>query len=268
MKLSIGQAWVDASAFLVREARLVAPIALALFALPTVLLNWAYPAGQPNSATGLALLGIVMVMVAKMIGQMTIILMSVGWRSSVGEAIAKVARRVPSLIGAALIVFVPLLIIFVVALAMALAAAGITDPAALTPEALMTLPSVSWLVVLFLIVALILGARLFPMSAIAANEGDGPLTLLKRSWALTRGEFWRLLALLLLLLVVVLVLNGAVSAVIGSVTRLTIGETRPFNLAALLIALAGGIVSAMVASVSAAMIGRTYAQLSDPAPAA
>ena len=37
MKLSIGKAWQEASAFLGREARLVAPVALATFALPTIL---------------------------------------------------------------------------------------------------------------------------------------------------------------------------------------------------------------------------------------
>ena len=268
MKLSIGQAWVEASAFLMREARLVAPVALALFALPSALLNWAYPAGKQASASGGAMLGLLLVFVAAMIGQMTIVQLSIGWHGSIGEAIGKVSKRVPSLIGAAVLVFAPLLLVFSIAIAAVLVAAGITDPATATPEAMMKLPSVSWLVMLFVLLILFVGVRMFPMSAIAANEQAGPIGLLKRSWALTRGQVGRILVLVLLLLLVVLVLNGAVTAVVGSVARLMLGEPLPFNLAALVIALAGGIVTALVSSVSAAMVGRAYVQLSGDSAAA
>ena len=267
MKLSVGMAWEEASAFLAREARLVAPVALALFAFPSVLLNWAYPAGETGSAGGGAMLGLLAILIAVMIGQMTIVLLSIGWRGSIGEAMGKVAKRVPALLGAALIVFAPLLVIFSVLLAAMLVAGGIKDPATLTPESMMQIPNVGWVILALVLLIIFIGVRLFPMSAVAANEQVGPIGLLKRSWAITSGHFGRLVALVLLLMVAVLALNAAVAAVIGSIAALVLGEARPFNLSALVIALAAGLVSALVSSVSAAIIGRVYAQLSADAEA-
>ena len=83
-----------------------------------------------------------------------------------------------------------------------------------------------------------------------------------RSWALTKGAFWRLLVLALLLGILAVVLDLAVTAVVGSIATLAAGEARAFNLSALIVALAGGLVGAIVSTVSAAMVGRVYAQLS------
>ncbi len=261
LTLSIGKAWEETSAFLAREGRLVAPVALAMFALPSILLNWAYPAGAAGAAGGGAMLALFVILVAVMIGQMTVILLAIGWHGSIGEAIRKVAKRVPSLLGAALIVFAPILMLFMIGFAAALIAAGIKDPTGLTPQALARIPNIGWMSLLLMLVVLFVGVRLFPLSAVAAAEPVGPIGLLKRSWALTKRHFGRLLALLLLLAMAALILNAAVAAVVGSVTSLALGEARPFNLAALSVALAGGIVSALVSSVSAAMVGRVYVQL-------
>ncbi len=263
MKLSIGKAWEEAAAFLAREGRLVAPVALALFALPSALLNWAYPAGSVTAAGGRNSLALLLVLLIMMAGQMTIIVLATGWHGSIGEALGKAARRVPTLLLAALIVFGPLLIIYSITLAAALMAAGISDPATLSPEAMMKVPGVAWLTLLLMVVLLFLAVRMFPMSAVAATEPVGPIAVLKRSWKLTRGRFGRLLALMLLLVVAALVLSYAVSVVVGSVATLALGEPRPFNVPALIIALAGGFVSALISSVSAAMVARIYAQLTD-----
>ena len=263
MTLSIGKAWEEAAAFLAREGRLVAPVALALFALPSALLNWAYPTGSVTAAGGANSLALLLVLLVMMAGQMTIVILATGWHGSIGEALGKAARRVPTLLLSALVIFGPLLIIFSIALAAALMAAGISDPATVTPETLAKVPGVAWLILLMMVVLLVLGVRMLPMSAVAATEQVGPIAVLKRSWRLTRGQFWRLLALLLLLVVAALVLSYAVSVVVGSVATLALGEPRPFNVAALIIALAGGFVSALVSSVSAAMVARIYAQLAD-----
>lgn len=267
MQLSIGKAWEETAAFLAREGRLVAPVALALFAFPSTLFNWAYPPGSTTNGSGTAMLVLFVILLALMIGQMTIILLAIGWHGSIGEAIGKVARRVPSLLGASLIVFGPLLVLFSVGLAALLVAAGIDNPAAVTPEQIVKVPGVLWLTVLVFLMVCFLSVRLFPMSAVAANEQIGPIGLLKRSWSLSSGRFGRLLMALALLVVAALALSAAVSTVVGSLVALLIGEPRPFNLSALIIALAGGIVAALLSSVGAAMIGRIYVQLSAP-PAA
>ena len=259
MKLSIGKAWEETSAFLGREARLVAPVALAMFALPSVLSDWAYPGGKSGTA---AMLLMIVVLLAALVGQMTIVLLATGWRGSIGEAMTKAARRVPALIGALLIAFLPVLLVAVVGFGASLGSAGITDPAALTPEAIARLPNILWLLLFLTLFFIIAGVRLFPISAVAASEAVGPVGLLKRSWRLTQGVFWRLLVLVLLLGCVALVLDLAITMVVGSLATIAAGVPRAFNLSALIVALAGGLVGALVSAVSAVMVGRVYAQLS------
>lgn len=261
MKLSIGKAWDETSAFLGREAKLVAPVALATFALPSILTNWANPGGAGGGGAGLLML---VVLLAVLVGQMTIVLLVNGWRGSIGQAMGTAVRRLPIVVGALLIVFLPIVLIAAIALGSVLVGAGMTDPASITPAALMKLPALSWIVVIFALVFIFLGVRLFLVSAIAASETVGPIALLKRSWRLTSGSFWRLVALFLLLLLVGLVLNAVVTIVVGSVATLAVGEPKAFNSAALIVALAVGLVGAMVSTVSAAMAGRVYAQLAGP----
>jgi hypothetical protein len=261
LKLSIGKAWEETSAFLGREAKLVAPVALATFALPSILAKWAYPGGGAGGAAGLVMM---LVLVAVLIGQMTVILLVNGWRGSIGEAMGKAASRLPILIGALIIVFLPIVILATFALGGMLVSAGITDPAALTPEALARMPVFLWAVIILSIFLIFLGVRMFPVSAIAASESVGPVALLKRSWQLTRGVFWRLLVLVILLGLIALVLDWAVTAVVGSIAALTAGELKAFNTSALVVALASGLVGALVSTVSAAMVGRVYAQLAGP----
>lgn len=258
MKLSIGKAWEEASAFLGKEARLVAPVALATFALPSVLMAWAYPGGSPG---GGAMWLLLLVLMAVLVGQMTIVLLATGWRASIGEAMTKAARRLPVLIGALLIAFVPVMLVAVIGFGASLASAGITDPAALTPETIARLPNIVWLLLFLTLFFIVAGVRLFPIAAIAASEPVGSVKLLRRSWTLTKGSFWRLLVLVLLLGIVAVVLDSAVTMVVGSVAALAAGEPRAFNLSALLVALASGLVGAIVSTVSAAMVGRVYAQL-------
>ncbi|HEV2044909.1 MAG TPA: hypothetical protein VGR05_09545 [Sphingomicrobium sp.] len=262
MKLSVGKAWEETSAFLGKEARLVVPVALATFALPSVLANWAYPGSAAGGGAGWLM---IIVLLAVLIGQMTVVLLVSGWRGSIGEALAKALRRLPTLVAALLIVFFPIALIATIALGSALVGAGITDPAAVTPAALAKIPGVAWIVFLLSLVLIFLWIRMFPASAIAANETTGPIALIKRGWQLTKGSFWRLLALVLLLGLVGLILNWAATAVVGSIAALAAGEPRAFNLSALLVALAGGLVGAIVSTVSAAMVGRVYVQLAGDA---
>lgn len=261
MRLSIGKAWDETSAFLAREARLVAPVALATFALPAVLDAWAYPAGTARGGAGWLM---IIVLLAVLLGQMTVVLLVNGWRGSIGEAMGKAARRVPVLVAAMILIFLPIAVIATVALGSALVGAGLTDPAAVTPAALMKVPGLKWVIVLLVLLFVFLGARLFVASATAVSEPVGPIALIRRSWTLTSGSFWRLLALFLLLMLVGLVLNAAVTTVVGSIATLVAGEARPFNTSALIVALVSGLVGALVSTVSSAMAGRVYAQLAAP----
>lgn len=265
MTLSIGQAWEETSAFLGREARLVAPVALATFALPAVMTGWAYPGGGQGSIASLLL---IVVLLAVLVGQMTIVLLATGWGGSIGQAMLKAMRRVPALIGALLIVFLPIMLVTVIGFGVSLSSAGITEVSQLTPDSIARLPNILWLLVVLTLVLIIAGVRLFPISAIGASEAGGPITLLRRSWTLTKGSFWRILVLAFLLAIVAVVLDRAVTAVVGSIAALAAGEARAFNLSALIVALAAGLVGALVSTVSATMVGRVYVQLTSKSPPA
>jgi hypothetical protein len=260
-KLSISKAWDEASAFLRREARLVAPIALALFALPNIIAGWIAPANAAAGGDNGRLLLVLLVLIAAIIGQMAIAALAIGWRGRLGEAIALATRRVWVVLVAAFMIFMPLVLIMSIAIAAAAMSAGLADPAQLTPQALAKVPSVGLMVFIGVALMIIVAVKLFPMAAVAVNESTGPVALIRRTWGLTSGHFWRLLAVMLLLLVATLILSGALTAIVGLVATLAFGEARPFSVTALIAALASGVASALVTSVSATMIGRIYAQL-------
>ena len=266
VKLSVSKAWDETSQFLAKETRLVAPVALAMFLVPTTLLDWAMPG---NSATGgTAMLTLMVMLALAFIGQMTIAALATGWRGSVGEAIGKAVGRVPAVFATLLIVFMPIGLIVGIVLAMALAGAGLTDAAQMTPEAIAKLGSVRVVFLLSFAVIMVIAARLLPLSALAINERPGPIAMIKRSWTLTKGNVGRLTAITLLLLLGAAVLGGAVQSVVGTGVELAIGPAQPFSLSALLIGLAGGLTGAIVSAVSAVLVGRIYAQLAAESPAA
>lgn len=262
MRLSIGKAWEESSAFLAREGKLVAPVALACFALPSILVGLAFPTGMAGGGGAGWLM--LLVLLASLWGQMTIILLVNRWQGSIGEALGKAGRRLGVLIGAFMLVFVPIILLFSVGLGVLLVGAGVTDPSAMAPAKLAEISGVAPILIALVLAFLFLGARLFLASAVAVMEKLGVIGLLKRSWRLTKGSFLRLLALLLLLLVVQFILGLAVTTVVGSIAVLAAGELKPFNTSALLVALASGLLSAILSSVWAAMAGRIYAQLAAP----
>ena len=266
-KLSIGKAWDETSAFVVREIRLVAPVALALFAVPAALIGWINPGGQPATAPGgLGWPLMLIALIITMIGQMTIAALAIGWSGSIGSAIGLAARRVWGLLGTVLLVFVPLGIIAAIALAVLIGSAGLTDSSEFTAQTLEATPGIGLFLLVLLVLFVVIGVRLFPISAVAISETSSPVTLLKRSWRLTRGHFGRLLVVLLLILIAATVASAAVTAVVGSLMTLVAGEARPFSVSALVTGLADGVIASAITALSAALVGRIYVQLSAGQP--
>ena len=263
--LSIGKAWEETSAFLARETRLLIPVALATFAFVPALARWVHPT-EDIDGSGLGLLLFVLALLAAMMGQMTIAALAIGWSGSIGSALALAFRRVWTVLAAALIAFIPMVIVAVIALAVVLGGAGVTDPAKLTPEMLVKIPGMTIMTVALVLAFLFVAVRIFPMSAVAISETASPFKLLSRCWQLTKGHFWRLFAVVLLVLVAGAVANLAVKSVVGTVMTLLAGEARPFNLTALVLGLAEGIVAAAISIVSSSLIGRIYVQLNAVRP--
>ena len=261
-KLSIGKAWEEASAFLRAEMHLLVPIALAMFTVPATLFGWYNPSGDPNQATGgLGWPLTLVILILAIAGQMTIAGMAIGWSGSVGGALAQSLRRVWSVIGAAFLTFFPLTVVLVLLVAVMVGRAGLTDTSQVTPEALAAVPGLSFMLLIFTLIFLFLATRMFLISAVGMVETANPVRILARSWRLTSGHFFRLVATFLLFLIASFVASVAVTVVVGSAMTLVAGEAQPYNLSALIVSLADGVIGAAISTTSAALVGRIYAQL-------
>jgi len=263
MRLSIGTAWDETKSALARNRRLVVPVALGLILVPAVVSAMVEPrtapGEQPEAGWWMA---ITLVMVILMlVGQMAIVLLSSGWQGSVGEAIRRSLRRLPTLIFAALIVMVPLILFLtlLVALIGMSAADASLSAASLSPT--------GWLVLLIGFLAIFaVSVRLIPLVVLVASEDLGPVATLKRAVALTSGHFWKLLAFVLLAVLAFVVAAAAVGVVIGSLISLALGQPEPWSVSLLLLALAAGLVQAAFVTLYTAMLARITSQLSAGSP--
>lgn len=262
-KLSIGRAWEETASFLKHETRLVLPIALATFAIPSALATWANPGGERVSQSGIGTILTFLVLVAALIGQMAIAGLASGRRESVGEILRLSFRRVWGLFASYLILFAPIVLVAMLILGTLLSSRGLTDPASVTPEALAEIPAVGAILLAILLIFVVIAIRMFPGAAIAINETSRPMTLIRRNWQITKGNSLRLLGVVVGIFLAALVLGLAATAVIGSVLTLVSGAPEPFSLSALLLGLASGAVSAAVTATAAALVGRIYVQLAD-----
>ena len=122
-----------------------------------------------------------------------------GREVAIGEALRTGLRASLRLIGAGMLVF----------LALFSAPVALVIAAALTQQAIVL--AVAGIAAAVLFVFLIASWMLVPV--VATVEGAGPLGALRRSWTLSRGARWRILALLLLLFILQVVLVGLFSFV-------------------------------------------------------
>ena len=257
--LSITEVWNETADFVRREARLLFPIAFLLVALPGSVLQLfmpqpAAPAELPEA--GLWLLFLPLAAVLAMIGTIALNYLALRPGASVGEALQRGGRRFIFLFAASLLValaaalaLVPLLIL-VGGLA---AAAG--GGASATPAAAFAL------VLVMLVAMLALWVRLLLMTPVAAVEEGGPIGIIRRSWDLTRGHFWRLFAFAVLVLVAASIAMGVITLLVGIVVALFAGPPDPLTLSAILMALVTALLQALFTMIFATLIARIYAQL-------
>lgn len=257
--LSINKAWDESVAFIRREVRLVFPLALAFFMLPAVLMAWSQPDGSAEG--GLGGLSLLVLGLLAVTGQVTIVCLAIGWSDSVGSAISRAARRIWPLLVATILVYLPLAFVGVFVLMIVVGASGLSDPAQITPERLAAMPGVAVTILIMMLAMVALAARLMPMSAVAAAEDVGFAAMVRRSLTLSKGHFWRLLAVLALISVASLVIDVAAQSLGGTLATLALGKPEPFNFPALLVALLKGFVGAAASSIGAILTGRIYVQL-------
>ena len=252
-KLSLSQAWDETRMVLARDGRLFVAVALALFVLPGVVLGVVVPeahnAGEMPAAG--AWIGVaVIALIVSLAGQLAVIRLSIGPHVSVGEAIIHGAKRLLPYIAAVVIWVVPILIVG--SLLYAYLGANAEHP---SPVAGLALIAIS-------ILGFFLAVRMILASAVAGAEPVGPIAIVRRSWELTHGNWWRLFVFLILFAIGALCLLYAVEAVFGLLAQMMFGDLGPLTLGSLLVAIVSQLVSATLTVLFFVMIARIYVQRS------
>jgi hypothetical protein len=256
-KLSISQAWDESRGILVHDGKLIGAVALALFVLPGIVTNVIIPhvpSGEMPPAG--AWIGVVFAaVVIAFIGQLSIIRLATGPHITVGDAIAHGGRRWLPFLGAFMIWAAPVSI-----LASVLYAIVRADPANPSRFAVFGLLAVV-LVGIFIVV------RLIVLAPVASAESLGPIAILKRSWDLTAGNWWRLFAFLVMWFIGAVALVWSVGSVIGLLVRLFFSDFGPLSVGGIVVIMVAQLLTTFVYVVLFVMVARIYAQLSGAAGA-
>jgi hypothetical protein len=258
-KLSITTAWDETVQFVKRDAGPLFIVAFALTVLPSIVLQIVAASLVPLEAGERAvfLLLTIAVVVLSVTGTISITALAVGRRNVVGQAIGLGFRRFLPMFGAAILIGLAALI----ALIPIVALSGI-DPEALAASRPEAAAGVMRVGLIFLLIFLLFWPRLILMTPVGALESVGPIGIIRRSWQLTRGHFWKLLGFALLLMLVILVVMLAITFVFGSLIAILAGPPHPGTLSSTLMLLLGGLLNAVIVVFFTTFVARIYIQLS------
>jgi hypothetical protein len=249
-KLSISRAWDETRATIGRDGKLLIAVVLALVVLPQTLAGVIQPQGGLR-ASGLiaALLGV--------IGQLALIRLALGPATTVQAAISEGLSRFPSVVLSYAILILGI-VLMCIPLAVVAALMGVQVPqTADKPSGTLLLLSM-----LLGLLVLALWARFVIFPAVAVAEKAGPVAALKRSWALSRHNYWRLLAFVVLLLILTLVLmaaSGGLGGILGSLA--SEGPVQPLSLGALVMSLIVALASGIISLIGSVMVAHIYGEL-------
>ncbi|HEX3424391.1 MAG TPA: hypothetical protein VHS33_13475 [Sphingomicrobium sp.] len=238
-------------AVLARDGRLFVAVALALFVLPGLVLDVSTPdvaSGQLPAAGPWIAIGIVALLIW-LVGQLAVIRLAMEPHVAVGEAIMHGLKRLIPYVLSAFLWLVPILIIGSVL--SEFLKANRDHPSIAVAVALIVL----------VVAATFLAVRLLLSSAVASAEELGPVKILRRSWNLTGGNWWRLFAFILLFWIGALCLLWAVESVAGVVVRLAVDDSGPRSLGGLLVSIIRQLISAFLSVGCFVMLARIYVQL-------
>jgi hypothetical protein len=234
---------------------------LLLFAVPSAAVQLAMPVSTPDQLPegGAWLLLIPVAMIAGLVGSIAISHLALRPGSSVGEGLQVGLRRFLPLFAASLLIGLAAMAIMV-PLALILFGAAAATGGTPTPG------SVVLFAVIIMVVGVAIWGRLALMTPIAAVEDAGPIEILKRSWNLTNGHFWKLLGGILILFIVGSIAVLAISAIVGIVVILLAGPPEQGSTTFILMTVFEALLSAVVSATLVILIARIYAQLTGSVP--
>jgi hypothetical protein len=258
--LSISRAWEETKARVAADGRLMAVVAAALIVFPGLIVEVVSPGSVRSESTLLESILFLVSSLLALIGQLAIIRLAITHAVSVGEAIAHGARRMPIYLVAAIL----LTLAFVVALipfGLVAYAAGV--PFDRTSEAaFLKSPIALVLSLLYLALLTFIAIRMLMSSPVASEEDAGPVQILRRSWDLTAGHWWRLFGFIVIFVIGALILIAAVNWVVTAVAVFLFGAVAPMSASALLVGLFNSIANGFLTALLAVMMARIYLQLS------
>lgn len=262
-RLSISAAWDRTKARFAADGGLLLTVALALIALPSAVAEFAFPQANPftPAASAAEMVTMALVLLLGIVGQLALVKLTLGPSVTVGEAIVHGARRTPMFLGAAVILLVAMFIV-AIPFGMLLAAMGVTPGGAPPADGRVLLVMLAYLALI-----VFLGTRLLVSSPVASMEQVGPIGILKRSWRLTSGHFWRLFAFIWLFLIAALVVLIAAATITNLVVGQIFGPIEPLSVAALILALVVSLATAAVTTAFIVMVSEIYAELAGRDPA-
>jgi hypothetical protein len=249
-QMSIGRAWDEMREVLRRDGSLIATVGLALMVLPGVIADMVrppVPAGQMAEPGWWSLFQFLALLIG-VIGQLAVVQIALGSGRSVGQAISHGARRTPAFIGATMLWVLPMVLLFA--------------PFIRRIQANPTSPDPTSMLVIFLLslVLLFLAVRLLFTTPIASAEPVGPIAILRCSWEMTRGRWWRLCGFLILFFIAAVIIVTAVTSVVGVLVGLADGPPEPWSIGALIVALTSQILSALLTILLVVLLTRLYVQ--------
>jgi hypothetical protein len=177
-KLSVSKAWEESTTFLGRRSRLVTPVALAMFMIPGTLFAWYNRPAIQQGERGPRLAPDHVRPDPRGCRAMAIAGLAVGWSGSVGAALSK-RQGVWGVLAAVLLIFAPLTVVLVFAIAIMIGGSGHHGSDQITAEALAAVPGPSFLLLAMTLVFLFAAVRLFPLSVVGMVETANPLRLLR-----------------------------------------------------------------------------------------
>ena len=256
--LSISRAWEETRALLARDGKLAASIALAMIALPVTVAGLVNPSGMASMRDPLWI-DIVMIICSLVVlaGQLALIRLALPPSITVGATIQHGLIRMPIYLASAVLIALGLLLA-ALPLVVILAAVGApTDEAQLVQS-----PAFILVCFVYLLLLCFIAVRMIMSSPAASAEPIGPIAIIRRSWEMTSGHWWRLFAFLLLFLIGAGILLIAISTVVGTLASLFLGPLDPLSASALITSLIEAVFQAAVSVIFAIMLARIYVQLS------
>lgn len=267
MTFDSNRAWQDAMAAIRACRSLLVPVAGVFFLIPGVATSFFLGDVQARIMENLdnrevlnsiveaefgKIMGIsLFAMIAGFIGYLAVlVLLTDRTRPTVGEAIGRGVRYLPSLLGAVIVGYLGLMLgIMLIAIIGGILSAVLGSAGA----ALM-------IIAIFALVLAVTVRLSLALPVIVVENALNPVSALVRSWRLTQGNAFRLLGFYALLFIAYVVIAVILMVVIGAVTGVA-GGGEPGEVTLILAGILSGAISAVVGVIASAVLAAVRAQL-------